>query len=310
MVMMASPRQRKFAFRDGGMILCCFMVPRARQSKRQAPTSPSTSSSSSKENFFSSDDPDGAADPLFLKKPTIQDNVPARSHSGSNRDAATAPLLNAEATEESFVFSPSTLPLESPSFRTLSDPLLSTFSYSCTPSAARTSKFGGRPHPLPPPASPFRMFGSATMPVWLPLPEPASSELRSTSGASSFVSTSSSSEGRVVASNEGGIGSWSVRRGKVTPMGGLPLPSPSVATKLLPGLESFEFQDLKRGARGFAAECCMEKGEFGAVYRAWIKSTATVGRDLAVVRLNVDENQVIRSHHHSTRCSEQSLKIR
>ncbi|KAG0602945.1 hypothetical protein M758_10G053700 [Ceratodon purpureus] len=337
MTTMESPKQLKFLFRrahDGGRLLGCFMVPR--QSKRQAPTSPSASSTSSRENFFSSDDPNVLVDPMLTTTSTSQDCIPqiptkcARSHSGRSRlsaDTATTPLLdpNAEATEESFVFSPlapSASPLESPSFRTLSDPLLSTFSYNCAPvdnnpsltfstrSMTSSSKFGGRPHPLPPPASPYRKLENPVKPVWLPLPAPeleaapesklggisSSSELRSTSGASSFVSTSSS-EGRIVASEQGGVGSWSIRRGKAMTAGGLPLPLPSIATKLLPGLESFEFEDLERGTRNFAAECCMEKGEFGAVYRSWLKSAAaegSLGRELAVVRLNFDENQTLK----------------
>ena len=316
MMVMELAKQHRFSFRkyhDGGY-LGCFMIPC--QPKRQAPCSPTASSATSERNIFSSDDLDGA-DPVFFTAsadleaftPKLPTKV-ARSHS------VRAPLLNsdAEATEESFVFSTSTAaPLESPSFRTLSDPLLSTFSYNCAapvenPTLAlttTTSKFGGRPHPLPPPGSPFRAFDNSFTPVWQPLPTPEDppnpssclpapgSELRFTSGVSLFVSTSNNAD---VAT--GDVGSWSIRRRPVAPVGALPLPPPEVATKLLPNLESFAFEDLLRATRNFGPQCCMEKGDFGAVYRAWVKIATPEGtspRELAVVRLNINENQVTNS---------------
>jgi hypothetical protein len=59
-----------------------------------------------------------------------------------------------------------------------------------------------------------------------------------------------------------------------------------VATKLLPGLEAYEFADLACATREFASECCLEKGEFGAVYRARIGDTKC---DMTVVRLATAE---------------------
>lgn len=318
-MMEGSPKQcsKLFPFRrvhDTGL-LGCFMAPRL---KRQAPSSPdSNASTSSKEDFFSSDDPD--VNPLFTmpNSSTASDHEDAanlhklptkcaKSRTGSRHLSAELLIADtAEATEESFVFyqpAPSDVILESPSFRTLSDPLLSTFSYNCAPvtetsiSSKAGLNFGGLPQPLPPPSR----NSNAVKRMWLPLPTPtdsvaprgsisSNSELRFMSGASSFVSTSNAD----VTSQ--GVGSWSIRRGKVAaPVGGLPLPPPSVATKLLPGLEAFEFEDLVHGTREFAHECCMEKGEFGAVYRAWVKGAGSgkFGRGLAVVRLTVNKNQV------------------
>lgn len=244
-------------------LMGCFMAPRL---KRMAPGSPesdsgssSSSSSSGKDDFFSSsDDPDVVRNPLFTTQ-----NSTDRFTKFAKPTVAPLPV---DATEESFVFSapaPSdTAVLESPSFRTLSDPLLSTFSY--LPVESTKSSFGGRPQPLPPPK-----------PVWLPLPAP--------------VSDSSAKP----LSEQCGVGSWSVRRGKAAVSAvGLPLPPPSVATQLLPGLEAYEFEDLLQGTREFAPECCMEKGAFGAVYRAWVKTSSQLGKELAVVRLNVNETQV------------------
>lgn len=143
MVMEQSPKQHKFAFQrahDAGL-LGCFIPPRP---KRQSSSSPLTSSTSSKENFHSSNDPDALEQNFItafnsaLTENDYPPTLPARSHSGSQLppDVATAPLLNPdiEAVEESILFSlivPSSRPLESPSFRTPSDPLLSTFSYNC-----------------------------------------------------------------------------------------------------------------------------------------------------------------------------------
>lgn len=82
------------------------------------------------------------------------------------------------------------------------------------------------------------------------------------------------------------------------PMGGLPLPPPSVATKLLPCLEAYDFADLQNATQNFSPDCCLEKGEFGAVYRAWMKdlsSGADVKTEMAVVRFapnGVQVNQI------------------
>lgn len=152
----------------------------------------------------------------------------------------------------------------------------------------RATSFGGRPQPLPLPVA-EEVIIPKNVPVSLPLPSPddlpsaassPSPELRSRSATSAFVSTSR------LASPET-IGSWSSWRGRVTPVqGALPLPPPSVATKLLPGLEAYEFADLACATREFASECCLEKGEFGAVYRARIGDTKC---DMTVVRLATAE---------------------
>jgi hypothetical protein len=92
-----------------------------------------------------------------------------------------------------------------------------------------------------------------------------------------------------------GLGSWISRRGTVMPMGGLPLPPPSVATKLLPCLEAYDFADLKNATHNFAPECCLEKGDFGAVYRAWMKDLSSgtdVKTEMAVVRFAPNGVQV------------------
>lgn len=82
------------------------------------------------------------------------------------------------------------------------------------------------------------------------------------------------------------------------PMGGLPLPPPSVATKLLPCLEAYDFADLKNATHNFSPECCLEKGDFGAVYRAWMKDLSSgtdVKTEMAVVRFAPNGVQVIYS---------------
>lgn len=151
----------------------------------------------------------------------------------------------------------------------------------------RATSFGGRPQPLPLPVA--EVIIPKSVPVSLPLPSPddlrsaASSptpDLRSRSATSAFVSTSRLAPPET-------IGSWSSWRGRVTPVqGALPLPPPSVATKLLPGLEAYEFADLACATREFASECCLEKAEFGAVYRARIGGSKC---DMTVVRLATAE---------------------
>lgn len=159
-------------------------------------------------------------------------------------------------------------------------------------SCRRASSFGGRPQPLPVPQA-------TGPPLGFPVPQPqesragsvSSSESRSFSGTSSFVSTSMPNS----FSSQDGIGSWSIRRGKVTPVGGLPLPPPSVATKLCPSLEAYEFSELARATQDFAPECCIEKGEFGAVYNAWVEDSTTLNTKMkmAVMRLAADGIQVL-----------------
>jgi hypothetical protein len=81
-------------------------------------------------------------------------------------------------------------------------------------------------------------------------------------------------------------------------MGGLPLPPPSVATQLLPGLHSFDFNELRDATRGFAPERCLERGAFGSVYRASVKPASNQQSgpikavELAVLRLAANDNQV------------------
>lgn len=148
---------------------------------------------------------------------------------------------------------------------------------------------------------------SGAKPVWLPLPEPkddqcgngsslSTSELRFNSGGSYEVSTPSSQLSSLTSLVRSEIGSWSARRAKKSSTRGLPLPPPSVATKLLPGLESYEFKELMDATQDFAPGCCMEKGEFGAVYRASMKNRAAehTMKEMAVVRLAAIDSQTLK----------------
>lgn len=157
----------------------------------------------------------------------------------------------------------------------------------------RATSFGGRPQPLPLPVA-EEIIIPKNVPMSLPLPSPddlpsaafsPSPDLRSRPATSAFVSTSRRAPPET-------IGPWSNWRGRVAPVqGGLPLPPPSVATKLLPGLEAYEFADLACATREFASECCLEKGDFGAVYRAWIGDTKC---EMAVVRLATAELEQVK----------------
>jgi hypothetical protein len=256
-------------------------------------------------------------------------------------------MSTTDATEESFVFSPpallaDNLVVETPSFRTLSDPLLSTFSYDCSgdpvalgapskssvafswisvtsrSSPAILAHNSGDRHAQPPPSAPATSTSAVAAPqqtraVWLPLPalppdvggscshgstmSSSSSELlrfTSSSAGSAASSSAAGSENR----GDSSVGSWSSIRHGHGQMGGLPLPPPSVATQLLPGLHSFDFNELRDATRGFAPERCLERGAFGSVYRASVKPASNQQSgpikavELAVLRLAANDNQV------------------
>lgn len=323
-------KQCKFLFRrsvgDFGLLVC--FTGSMTKSKRHEPGSPS---SSSKDEFFSDEDADLGVFTTDSSSDADMNKAPAGKleKSGTNytlmplSDQSTTPAKNtdSEAKEESFVFSPPALNddvVESPSFRTLSDPLLSVFSYDCASGAkasvrisvsksAGSRRFGGRPQPLPRPVSNSKTYENVVKPVWLPLPEPqivtcssdstsSSSKLRINFDAGSFVSTSPNKSSAPSGLSEVGSGSNQLRK-KCT-RGGLPLPSPSVATKLVPGIESYNFRELLDATHEFAPECCIEKGELGEVYRVWMKDRASelgLKKETVVFRLTANDNQTLKN---------------
>jgi hypothetical protein len=141
-------------------------------------------------------------------------------------------------------------------------------------SLRRATSFGGRPQPLPLPAgeeAPARARGIA-----LPAPEDA---------------VTRSSRARTFKLEDGPAGSWSSRRGRVAPVGGLPLPPP----KLLPNLDAFEFREIQLATDDFAERLCLERSSLGAVFSARLKDATDSFDseiDTAVLRLPENATQV------------------
>jgi hypothetical protein len=70
------------------------------------------------------------------------------------------------------------------------------------------------------------------------------------------------------------------RRGRAVAVGGLPLPPPSVASKLMPSLPAFEYRDLMVATDDFAESSCLERSTFGAVFSARLKDPSCESTDL------------------------------
>lgn len=163
-------------------------------------------------------------------------------------------------------------------------------SYTGLRTLRRASSFGGRPQPLPLPAdekTPAREGKQMCLP--LPAPEDAPTH----SGTATSRTTSSFKLDVDAAAT---AGSRISRRGRVAPVGGLPLPPPSVASKLMPSLPAFEFRDLMLATDDFADSSCLEKGDFGAVFSARLKdpseSIPDAKIDATVLRLPENPAQV------------------
>lgn len=111
----------------------------------------------------------------------------------------------------------------------------------------RTTSFGGRPQPLPPPA---------------------------------LVHAKRDDVGRQVRSFtlDDSPGSWTARRGRVAPVGGVPLPPPSLAGRMLTSVTAFESADLV-GDSGAA------RGAFGDVHRSRVSGNSSGRMDATVFRL-------------------------
>ncbi|KAG0601661.1 hypothetical protein M758_11G129800 [Ceratodon purpureus] len=160
-------------------------------------------------------------------------------------------------------------------------------------SLRRATSFGGRPQPLPLPA------GEETPPrraktLYLPAPEgdgrgvalPAPEEAMTRGAGMTLFAPSRGM--RSFKLEDGAAGSWSSRRGRVAPVGGLPLPPPSVASKLLPSVAAFEFREIQLATEDFAESFCLERAPFGAVYSARLKDASEnfdLEMDAAVLRL-------------------------
>lgn len=145
----------------------------------------------------------------------------------------------------------------------------------------RASSFGGRPQPLPLPAdakTPVSPEGKQQQILYLPLPAPEDATTSTTTSSFKLEAP---------------------RRGpRVAPVGGLPLPPPSVASKLMPSLPAFEFRDLMLATDDFAASSCLERGAFGAVFSARLKDPSSDNNtydakiDATVLRLPENPAQV------------------
>lgn len=92
--------------------------------------------------------------------------------------------------------------------------------------------------------------------------------------------------------------------GRVTPVtGGLPLPPPSLATRLLqPSLAAIEYRHLVLATDNFATSNCVSKSAFGDLFRAWIEdsgrgaATPRAKVEVAVFRLPENIQQVLVRH--------------
>lgn len=142
----------------------------------------------------------------------------------------------------------------------------------------RASSFGGRPQPLPRPVDEGKQQEEKQRVLYLPLPAPED--------ASTSAPTTSSFKVEAP------------RRGRAVAVGGLPLPPPSVASKLMPSLPAFEFRELMVATDDFAESSCLERGTFGSVFSARLKDPSSESTDLddkmdaTVLRLPENSSQV------------------
>lgn len=139
-------------------------------------------------------------------------------------------------------------------------------------SLRRATSFGGRPQPLPLPVPAGEEAPARARGVALPAPEDA---------------VTRSSRARTFKLEDGPAGSWSSRRGRVAPVGGLPLPPP----KLLPNLDAFEFREIQLATDDFAERRCLERSSLGAVFSARLKdATDSFDSEIDTAVLRLPEN--------------------
>ncbi|KAG0564204.1 hypothetical protein KC19_8G091900 [Ceratodon purpureus] len=143
----------------------------------------------------------------------------------------------------------------------------------------RTTSFGGRPQPLPLPVTEVSQVAAkvnakanvkAKQEVYVPLPAPEDAGRRSRRIRSFTLEDAS--------------GLRNARRGRVAPVGGLPLPPPSLTGKLLPSLTAQEFADLVAATDDFAG-AATPRGTFRDAHRTRVKDFSSESHARTVFRL-------------------------